>query len=194
MQTNGRRINLNTKNLVYLAILSALVVILQIVSNVTGGILIVPITLTLVPIVLGGALVNKWSGAWLGLVFALAVLFTGAANGFLAVNFVGTVVTVIVKGVLSGLFAGLIYSALEKVNKYLAILIAGIVAPVTNTGIFIIGCYVFFYDYVLSLAGGEGMFIFIITVFAGVNFLVELGLNMLLSPAILRIVNIKSAE
>ena len=193
MQTNGKRVNQDTKNLVYLAILSALVVILQIVSNVTGGILIVPITLTLVPIVLGGALVNKWSGAWLGLVFALAVLFTGAANAFLAVNFVGTVVTVIVKGVLSGLFAGLIYSALEKVNKYLAILIAGIVAPVTNTGIFIIGCYVFFYDYVLSLAGGEGMFIFVITVFAGVNFLVELGLNMLLSPAILRIVNITSA-
>ena len=193
MQTNGKRVNQDTKNLVYLAILSALVVILQIVSNVTGGILIVPITLTLVPIVLGGALVNKWSGALLGLVFALAVLFTGAANAFLAVNFVGTVVTVIVKGVLSGLFAGLIYSALEKVNKYLAILIAGIVAPVTNTGIFIIGCYVFFYDYVLSLAGGEGMFIFVITVFAGVNFLVELGLNMLLSPAILRIVNIKSA-
>lgn len=189
----GRRGSPDTKKLVYLAILTALVCILQIISNITAGILPVPITLTLVPIVMGAALSGKWSGTWLGAVFAAVVIFSGASEPFFSINPFGTVITVFLKGVLAGLVAGLIYSLVEKKNRYLAILLAGGIAPVVNTGIFILGCYVFFYDYVASLAGGEGIFLFIITVFAGVNFLIELGLNMLLAPVILRLVNIKKS-
>ncbi len=187
----GRRYTPDIKKLVYLAILTALVCILQVISNVTAGLLPVPITLTLVPIVMGAALCDKWSGTWLGVAFAAVVILSGASEPFLTINPFGTVVTVLLKGALAGLLAGLVYSLLEKKNRYLAIIAAGAVAPIVNTGIFILGCYVFFYDYVMSLAAGTAMFVFVITVFAGVNFLIELGLNMLLAPTVLRLVNIK---
>lgn len=189
--TGQRRGSISTLQLVYLAIFTALVIILQFVSNITAGILPVPITLTLVPIVLAVALNGKWSGAWLGFVFGATVLFSGASEPFFTVNPFGTIVTVLLKGVLAGLIAGIVYSAFEKKNRYLAIILAGATAPIVNTGVFIVGCFTFFYDYVLSLAGGENIFIFIVTVFAGVNFLIELSVNMLLAPIILRLINLK---
>ena len=189
MQTN-RRTNSDIKSLVYLAMLSALVVILQIISNITNASL--PITLTLVPIVLGGALINKWSGAWLGFVFGLTVLFSGAAKEFFTISPIGTIVTVIVKGVLAGFLAALVYSLLEKKNRYLAILVAGIVAPVVNTSIFILGCYVFFFG--TEQSPSADVLGTIVAAFTAINFLLELGLNMLLAPTILRLINLKKAD
>lgn len=189
---NGqRRGKMSTTQLVYLAIFTALVVVLQFVSNITAGILPIPITLTLVPIVLSVALNGRWAGAWLGLVFGATVLFSGASEPFFTLNPFGTIVIVILKGVLAGLLAGLVYSLIENKNRYLAIVFAGATAPIVNTVVFIVGCYTFFYDYVLSLAGGENMFLFVITGFAGINFLIELLVNMLLSPIILRLINLK---
>ena len=190
MNSTGKRTNFDLRKLVYLAILSALVVILQIISNITSASL--PITLTLVPIVLGGALIDKWSGAWLGFVFGLTVLLSGSANAFFAISPLGTIVTVIVKGVLAGLLSALVYSLIEAKNRYLAILVAGVVAPVVNTAIFLLGCYVFFFGTEVSL--GNDVLGAVVATFTGVNFLVELGLNMLLAPTILRLINIKKAN
>ena len=179
------------RKLVYLSVLTALVVVLQIVANITGAVLAVPITLTLVPIVLGCALCDRWSGAWLGFVFAMAVMFTGASEPFFTINPFGTVLTVIVKGVLAGLCAGLVYHLLEKKNRYVAVICAGAVAPIVNTGIFIAASFIFFRDFIYSLAAGEHIFTFVITVFVGINFLIELGINILLAPVILRLINLK---
>ena len=179
------------RKLVYLSVLTALVVVLQIVANITGAVLAVPITLTLVPIVLGCALCDRWSGAWLGFVFAMAVIFTGASEPFFTINPFGTILTVIVKGVLAGLCAGLVYHLLEKKNRYVAVICAGAVAPIVNTGIFIAASFIFFRDFIYSLAAGEHIFTFVITVFVGVNFLIELGINILLAPVILRLINLK---
>lgn len=182
----------DTVKLVYLAILTALVAVLQIVSNVTAGVLAVPITLTLVPIVMGCALCGRFSGAWLGLVFGVVVLISGAAEPFFAWSPLATVAIVIVKGVLAGLAAGLIYSFVEKFNKYVAIIAAGATAPIVNTGIFLLGAFLFFSeDISTNFVGGGEIFTFVITVLVGVNFLIELGVNMLLAPIILRLVNIK---
>ena len=189
---NGRRMSrTDITKLVYLAIFTALVAVLQIVSNITMGILPVPITLTLVPIVMACAICGKYSGGWLGFVFAMVVLLSGASEPFFTINPLATIIIVIVKGVSAGIFAGLVYSLLEKRNRYVAIILAGATAPIVNTGIFLAGAFVFFRDYIVSLAGGEALFTFVITVFVGVNFLVELGLNMLLAPIILRLVNYK---
>ena len=186
-----RGVSLDITKLVYLSVFTALVVVLQIVANITGAVLAVPITLTLVPIVLGCALCDRWSGAWLGLVFAVTVLFTGAAEPFFTINPFGTVVTVVIKGVVAGLLAGLVYHFLEKKNRYLAVICAGAVAPIVNTGIFIAASFIFFRDFVYSLAAGEHIFTFVITVFVGINFLIELGINILLAPVVLRLINIK---
>ena len=186
-----RGVSLDITKLVYLSVFTALVVVLQIVANITGALLPVPITLTLVPIVLGSALCDKWSGAWLGLVFAVTVLFSGASEPFFTINPFGTVVTVIIKGVAAGLVAGLVYHILQKKNRYLAVICAGAVAPIVNTGIFVAASFIFFRDFVYSLAAGEHIFTFVITAFVGINFLIELGINIMLAPVVLRLINIK---
>ena len=185
----NRRLNEDTRKLVYLAILTALVVVLQVVANVTGVALPVPITLTLVPIVMSAALCGKYAGAWLGFVFGTVILLTGAAEPFFTWNPAGTIATVIIKGVLAGLAAGVVYALIENVNKYVAIMVSGIVAPIVNTGIFILGCYLFFFEDLSALAGGNNLFVYIILTMAGINFLIELGINAVLSPAILSLVN-----
>ena len=98
-----------------------------------------------------------------------------------------------VKGFLSGYLAGLTYKALEKVNRYLAVILSAIVCPVVNTSIFILGCFIFFLDTVKTGASTEGLSVaaYIIIFFVGLNFLFELITNIVLSPVILRLINLR---
>jgi len=185
-----RRTTESTKKLVYIAILTAIVFVLQFVSLFMRYSLF-SVTFVLVPIVVGSAICGKYWGAWLGFVFAIAVFATGDANFFLAMNPVGTVITVIAKGVLAGLVSGVVYYLLEKKNRYVAVVSSAVLAPIVNTGVFIIGCFLFFFDYISSSAGGESLFSFVLINFVGLNFFVELGINIILAPTIMRIINIK---
>ncbi len=171
------------------AVLTALVVILQLLSNYTGAVLQTPITLVLIPIVIGAALYGAKMSTWLGFVFGLTVLLSGAANLFLSFSAIGTVVTVMVKCTACGLVTGLVYGLVNKINSKLAIWVAAVVCPVVNTGIFILGCYVFFLNDLVKYNADNGLgfgsataLIFI--GFAGVNFLIELGTNVILNPTI----------
>ena len=143
-----------TKKLVGLSVLTAIIIVLQALAiSIRFGIF--NITLVLIPIVVGAALYGYKAGAWLGFVFSVVVLFTDA-GAFLAISVPGTIVTVILKGTLAGLAAGIVYLALEKVNKYLACVVAAICAPIVNTGIFLIGCRLFFYETIKGWAEGAG--------------------------------------
>lgn len=178
-----------TYKLVGTALLTAIVVVLQIV----GGAIKVgtfSISLVLMPIVVGAALFGIWSGAWLGLVFGVMVMATGDAVLFLAVNVPGTIITVLAKGILAGLAAGAVYKLLEKKNKYVATLLASIASPVVNTGVFLIGCAVFFMDTIKSRAGDAPVFKYMIVGLVGFNFILELAINLVLNPVIVRIVDI----
>lgn len=178
-----------TYKLVGTALLTAIVVVLQIV----GGAIKVgtfSISLVLMPIVVGAALFGIWSGAWLGLVFGVMVMATGDAALFLAVNVPGTIITVLAKGILAGLAAGAVYKLLEKKNKYVATLLASIASPVVNTGVFLIGCAVFFMDTIKSWAGDAPVFKYMIVGQVGFNFILELAINLVLNPVIVRIVDI----
>ena len=175
--------------LVGLGMLTALVVVLQFISmNLRFSAF--SITLTFIPIVVGAALYTWKAGLWLGLVFGVTVLLTGDANAFLAINAVGTVITVLAKGGCSGLCAGLVYELAAKKNQILAVILAGITAPVVNTGVFLIGTAVFFMDYVKSLAGDMNIVAFMLVGFVGINFVIELGINLVLNPAILQIIRV----
>ena len=161
----------------------------------TMGITVGPfnITFALIPIVVGAALYGWAAGGWLGLVFGAMVLFTGGANAFLVINVPGTIITVLVKGAAAGLVPGLIYKALENKNRWAATICAAAAAPIVNTGIFLLGCLAFFMDTISEWAAGVGVEnagVYMVTVFVGVNFLVELGANLLLSSVIVRIVDI----
>ena len=178
-----------TKKLTVLALLTAIVVVLQALAiSIRFGVF--TITLVLAPIIVGAALYGAAAGAWLGFVFGVVVVLTDAGP-FLAVSVIGTIITCISKGVLSGLAAGAVYRLLEKKNSLVASICAGICAPVVNTGVFLIGCRLFFYDTVAAwgaAVGFENTALYMIVSFVGINFLVELGINLVLSSAIVQIV------
>ena len=151
------------------------------------------ISLTLIPVVLGAAILGAGAGAWLGAVSGAVFFLTADAAFWLGLSIHGTIITVMVKGIAAGLLAGVAYKFLEGVNRYLAIIVSAVVCPIVNTGIFLIGCLIFFMDTVSMGAIAEGMTVggYLIIFFVGLNFVFEFLLNIVVSPALLRIINIK---
>ena len=175
------------------AILTALVVVLQLLGHfIHFGVF--SISLVLIPIVVGAATCGPWIGAWLGLVFGITVLLSGDAAAFMAVNVPGTIVTVLLKGVLCGLLSGLTYRALANRSRIAAVVAAAAVCPIVNTGVFLIGCALFFFETIAGWATaagfGENAVGYMFFVLAGGNFLFELGFNLVLSPIIVRLLDI----
>ena len=148
------------------------------------------ISLVLVPIVIGAALYGRIAGAWLGFVFSVVVLLQPDTALFYQANFAGTIITVLLKGTLAGLLAGVVYQPLEKKNVTLAVIAAAFTCPVVNTGIFLLGSVVFFMDTIKTWAAGTNVFVFMIVGLVGFNFLFELAVNMLLSPVIVRLIQV----
>lgn len=182
-----------TRRLVGLALFSAIVIVLQLLGSfIRFGIF--SISLVLVPIVVGAALYGVAGGAWLGFVFGVAVLMSGDAGAFLAVSVFGTVITVLAKGSAAGVMAGLSYRLLEERSRTAAVALSAVVCPVVNTGIFLIGCLLFFMPTIRMWAGGEAVGRYMILGLVGVNFLVELAVNVLLCPTIVRLIRIGRKE
>ena len=185
-----------TEKLTILALLTALVAILAYFGGFVkiGG--LASISLTLIPVVLGAALCGPVAGAWLGAVAGAVFFITPDSAFWLGLSIPGTIITVMVKGILSGLCAGLVYKALEKFNRYLAVMVAAVVCPVVNTGIFILGCFAFFMDTVNAGAASNGMSVgaYLIVFFVGLNFVFELISNIVLSPIIIRLLNIRKKD
>ena len=188
---------MSTNTLTIGAVLTAIVFVLQLVAVLLRFLGIFAPSLVLVPIVIGAALCGVSMSTWLGFVFAVSVLVSGDAASFLAVDVFGTIATVILKGIAAGFFAGVIYKAFAKINKTVGVVASAIICPVVNTGVFLLGCLVFFMD--TLRAWGEGMgfdnvFLYMIVGLVGTNFIFELALNMILSPAIVRLLNIKELK
>ncbi len=184
-----------TQKLVLGAIMTALVIILQLVGSFTTFFGPFSTAVALIPIVLGAAMCGTAIGAWLGFVFGMVVILSGGAALFFAFDVPGTIVTVLCKGTLCGFAAGIVYKLLSKYNKYLAVFSAAIVCPVVNTGIFLLGCYVFFMDSASGIAttiglNSSGMGVF--WALAMGNFALEIISNAVLSPVVVRILNFKN--
>ena len=186
-----------TRRLAGLALFTALIVILQLLGNfIRFG----PVSVSLValPIAVGAAVYGGAAGLWLGFVFGMVVLLSGDAAAFFAFSVPGTLLTVLVKGAACGGMAGLVYAWLSRKNRTLAAVAAGIVCPVVNTGVFLLGCRIFFMpmlaDMAQSLGFGDNVGRFMIFGLVGVNFLAELGVNIVLSPVILRLIRIGRKE
>ncbi len=181
---------MKTKTVVGLGLFTAIVVVLQLLAVGLRALGLFSISLVLVPIVVGAAAYGKKGGAWLGFVFGAAVLFSGDANVFLAVNPLGTVITVLAKGTLCGLAAGAVYDLLKRKNL-LAVLAAAAVCPVVNTGIFLLGCRVFFFDTITqwaSAAGFASVGAYMLIGLIGINFFIELAVNLVLAPVANRLI------
>lgn len=191
-RTSGKLTSAKIQKLVGIGLMTAIVVV---VYFLTMQMAIGPFnfTLALFPIVVGAALYGWKTGGWLGLVFSIMVLATGGANAFLVVNVPGTIITVLVKGTAAGLVSGIVYTALEKKNRWAAAFCAAAVAPIVNTGIFLIGCIAFFMDTLSEWATGFGFanaWLYMILGLTGGNFLIEFVTNMILASVIVRVIDI----
>ena len=154
----------------------------------------------LIPIVVGAFLLGPVEGAVLGLVFGImTIVLTVTAPGTMTfILFEDSPVlyclVAIVKAVAAGLGSGLIYKGLDKLFKgkhiYLRTVLASATAPIINTGIFLLGMVCFFSNTISEKwAGGQNVFVFLVALI-WINFLVEFGINIILSPAIVRIVDV----
>ncbi len=179
------------QQIVGIGLFTAIVAVLQAAAiSIRFGVF--NITLVLIPIVVGAALYGYKAGAWLGFVFGVVVLFTDASL-FMAISIPGTILTVLLKGTLAGLISGLVYNLLKEKNMYLACLAAAVCAPIVNTGIFLLGCRLFFFETITEWAVNAGFPSagrYMIFGLCGVNFLVESAINIVLSPVIFRLINL----
>lgn len=195
MNRNNKRMTDYTRKLVLSAVMTAIVVILQVMAVLTRAILpAFSINLVLIPIVVGAAIGGVGLGGWLGFISGVAVLISGDAAAFLAINIPGTIITVLLKGFLSGVAAAFVYKLLENKNRYVAVLAAAVVCPVVNTGVFMLGCFTFFMGTIRAWGEGLGYdnaFAYIILGMIGINFIIELGLNIILSPTVVKLIDIK---
>lgn len=179
-----------------MAVLTAIVVILQLLGSfIRFGPF--SISLVLVPIVVGASLYGPLAGAWLGLVFGIVVLASGDAAAFLTIDPAGTVVTVLLKGTLAGFVSGLAYRLIEEKNRLIAVFVAAILCPVVNTGVFLVGCVLFFLPTVRAWgadAGYANAAAYMFFGLAGGNFLFELLFNLVLAPAVHRVLLLVSSK
>jgi uncharacterized membrane protein len=184
-----------------LAILTALVVVLQLVCTVIkfGPF---SITLALTPIIIGAALYGPLTGAFLGFKFSLVVYITGLTGmdgGFILMmmdySAFGTTVLCLLKGTAAGLVAGLLFRPLEKKNKTVAALATSIATPVVNTGLFALGMMTIFYGFLSGNApAGESPLGMLFLSWIGINFIVEFIVNIALGTVLTRVVDYFNAK
>lgn len=192
--------SMSTRKLVVAALMTALVVILQCMGAfVKFGPF--SVSLVLIPIVIGTITCGEIVGAWLGLVFGLVVLASGDAGVFLAVNIPGTIFTVLAKGIACGYLSGLVYKLVNKLlsgkfsqSSYVAAVCSAIACPVVNTGVFLLGCFMFFMETISSWAAaqnlGNAVGEYIIYFLVGGNFLFEMALSVIFAPAMVHILKV----
>lgn len=183
------------KNISYIAVLVALVVVLQIFG---GNIKIagLSLNLALVPIALGAILFGPLMGSILGLICGLIVMIYGVTGNEPFTFFIFsqspfmTVLLCLVKTTLAGCAAGWAYKLIAKKNKWIAVFVASALVPIVNTGIFAIGCFIIL-DSIVAYLNGLGLdttgmsaayivFVVVITW----NFFIELLTSLVLAPAV----------
>ena len=188
--------NKKTGQMTGIALLIALIVVLQSVGAMIPPVGGFTISLVLIPIVMGAALYGPGAGALLGAAFGVLVII-GCINGtdvggqmVFQANPVLCVIVVMGKGTLAGLCSGLVYWLISGKNQLVAMVLAAIVCPVVNTGVFVACMWAFFIDVLAVWAGGGNILGYVLTGLVLCNFVPELMINVVFSFAGQRIVRL----
>lgn len=182
------------RNITALSILLALVIVLQ---TFGGAINIGPVQLnfTLIPIALGAILLGPIAGLILGFACGVVVaiqVIMGLVPFYVLIWTETPVVALlicVVKTTVAGLVSGLVYKAVAKKNRYVAVFLAAALVPVINTALFIVGCLAM-WDAMVMIAGGSNILGFILVSLVTFNFFVELAINLLCAPALYRVIRV----
>ena len=200
MPTSRYTTSNKTRRMVSFAMLTAIIIALQIVCTfIKFGPF--SITLALAPIIVGAAIYGVGAGVYLGAVMGLVIFVTGlmgldggAVMAMLSYGgWVGVVFTPIVcfgKSMAAGAVAALLYRAISKKSSLVGVTVASVAAPVVNTGLFVLGMLTVFWGYLTESVGEAGFAAVsvLFTVWIGTNFFVELAVNLVLAVAVNRIV------
>lgn len=182
-----------TRKITYFAVLSALVVVFQLLCG-TLRIGAINLNLSLVPIVVGAMLLGAISGALIGVIEGVVVLVMGITgldpftNTLFGLQHAVITAVCIIKTAAAGAVSGLLFKFCGRKNRTLGAFAASAAAPVVNTLIFVIGM-LFIPDTLIGLGYTDGSFAAILTALVGFNFFVELFINLVLAPAALRVVD-----
>lgn len=189
-----------TRKLTVLAMLTALVVVVQVICTLFqfGPI---QMTLVLTPIIIGAALYGPLAGAFLGFVFGLVVYISGLMGldkGFImsmmtyrgVYSAIGTTFICLFKGTAAGFVAGWLYRLIGKKSKTAASIVTSVAAPIVNTGLFALAMMTIFYGFLSQNTTADytnpiGM---LFLSWIGVNFIVEFISNVALAGVITRVV------
>ncbi len=186
----------SARNIAYLAVLVALVIVLQLFAS---AIPMFGITLnfSLIPIVLAGILFGMWGGGFLGLVSGVITFLVTAVMGrepstvflFQAEPLLLTLVC-IGKTTVAGFVAGLLYRLIARRSRLAAAYVAAAVVAVLNTGLYLLGI-VLMKDaasaFLGTQASAQAVFIAVFGLI-WLNSLLEIVVNVLIAPAISRVV------
>ena len=159
----------NTKTIVITGLLLALEIIFQLIGNYLQ---IGPanINLSLVPVVIAGFIGGPISAAILGFFNGIMALLSPSTIGFfMPMSPVGTVIVCLLQCTIAGVVSSLVYHGFKKL------------APIINTGLFILGSFIFFRDWIFDGRDVLGAWGFILIGVVGWNFLIELGSTVVLS-------------
>ena len=175
-----------TRNIVITGLLLALEIVFQILGNYFQ-IGLVNINLTLITVVLAGVLCGPMSAAILGFFNGVMALFAPATLAvFIPISPYGTIVVCLMKCTIAGIAASYVYKLLKTKNKLVALVTASAIVPILNTGIFCLGCLLFFRPFLES--GVNETFpntaAFLVFGVIGWNFILELVSTMVLSPTV----------
>ena len=181
---------------VFLSFLIAIVTVLQLfASSVT--VFETSFSLVLIPIALGAIVLGPMAGGILGLLFGFIVLMAGitGTDFFTATLFQNapfiTSLLCLGKGMLAGIATGLMYKLVRKKSEFAAIVAAAATTPIVNTGLFAFGSL--FLKKTLEAnfqPDGVSFLYFLFIIIIGINFLVEFAVNLILSPALVRVVTV----
>ena len=192
-----------TLNLAQLAILIALIFVMQYIGTLASSpfkAMGIELSFVLLPIVIGAFLLGPFEGGVLGFVFGvMTVVLTILAPGSMTYilfesNPIMYIVVAMTKAVAAGIGSALIYMVLDKLFKgrlvYLRTTIAAASAPIINTGIFLLGMELFFNDVISEKWAGDQSIIIFLVGLIWINFVIEFAINIVLTPSIIRIVEV----
>ena len=187
--------NESVKKITGVAVLLAIEVVLQIIGN---HVALGPITLNLalIPIALGAIMYGPFVGALLGVANGVVVLLGPGTQALFFSNApVGTVFTCLLKCTIAGFVSGLVYKLISKKNEFVAVVIASLLVPIINTGLFVLACMTIILKAVeaaqkIYKASDMNYYRFLFLIFIGWNFVFEFGITAFLSPTINRIIKI----
>lgn len=183
---------MSVQKMAVMSILIALIIALQVVSTfIRFG----PynITLALTPIIIGGALYGLGAGTLLGAVFGLVILVIGifgwdggGTMALIQMRPLACIGIILLRGLCAGALSALVFQLLSKKSVHAGALGASITCPVVNTAIFIVGMVLCFGDVLAPGAAEKGQSILVYTIMAlaGINFVIELIVNVVLASGI----------